>query len=353
MIGSVMMASAMLAGWMSGRTGIMVHWLYPKAGAVDAPVEAFDVKGFADDVERSGAAWVIFTVGQNFGAYASPNAEIDRLCGKGFCSRRDLLKEVAEAVHARGRRFIVYLPAETRLNAGIREGTGWQTNGTERAVFERNWTGVIREWAVRLGPNCDGWWFDGAYPHLFPDGINERLWRSAARAGNPKAVLAFNSGAVSFDRKLGKAPETEGGHFGGDYLAGEAPFMQEAAFRINLDGKDPVYWHPKSDDAGKGCLNHVLCPIDGYWMAYWPWPTAEWLKLPFRQSRPEMFSKEALEEMERRGTFPDPVYPTAWLVKATRDFTGVGGAVTWNVGISRSGRLNPKSIDAVRACVRK
>ena len=39
---------------------------------------AFDVTRFADDVARTGATWVILTVGQNSGYYCAPNSVIKK-----------------------------------------------------------------------------------------------------------------------------------------------------------------------------------------------------------------------------------------------------------------------------------
>ncbi len=73
--------------WMSGRYGVMSHWLFPgvlpergqPASSLDQAVEAFDLARTLEDFAASGAEWYLFTLGQNTGCYASPNAVIETL----------------------------------------------------------------------------------------------------------------------------------------------------------------------------------------------------------------------------------------------------------------------------------
>lgn len=86
--------------WMSGRFGLMCHWLFPgvmpengePARSLDEAVDKFDVSHLVEDVESTGAEWLIFTMGQNTGYYVSPNAVMDTLAGPGHGSRRDLIR---------------------------------------------------------------------------------------------------------------------------------------------------------------------------------------------------------------------------------------------------------------------
>ena len=116
------------------------------------------------DFDRSGAEWLIFTIGQNTGTYARPNSVIDSLAGKGHTPKRDLVLEIAKAVKKRGKRFIAYLPCEIRKNESLLKGFAWNPElNTDQAEFQRLYLKAVREWAVRFGKNLDGWWFDGCY----------------------------------------------------------------------------------------------------------------------------------------------------------------------------------------------
>src|SRR5690606_27506747 len=85
--------------WMKGKYGLMVHWItpnfdptknnknpltpLPEKGSykndLNDAVNGFDVKRFMKDFDKTGAEWLIFTIGQNSGTYASPNSVIDSL----------------------------------------------------------------------------------------------------------------------------------------------------------------------------------------------------------------------------------------------------------------------------------
>ncbi len=149
---------------MSGKYGLMVHYLIPNLWSIDgiryrnpeAVVDAFDLDVFMGNFDATGAEWLIFTIGQNTGFYCSPNATLDRLAGPGHCTKRDLLMEIATAVKARGKRFIAYLPCEVYGNKTLHEPLVWDTTpGSLQKEFQQRYTDVIKEWSLRLG-RC-GW----------------------------------------------------------------------------------------------------------------------------------------------------------------------------------------------------
>src|SRR5437667_1374497 len=85
-----MSAASHRADWMSrGSFGMMVHWLAPGPppekgdyiSDLNRAVDAFDRDRFLKQFRESGADWLIFTIGQNTGYYASPSATLDRLVG--------------------------------------------------------------------------------------------------------------------------------------------------------------------------------------------------------------------------------------------------------------------------------
>lgn len=328
--------SADRAEWLTGH-GLMVHWIapgpFPREGErerdVNRAVDAFDVAGFLEDFDRTGAKWLIFTVGQNSGFYASPNAVLDRLAGPGRCSRRDLVLELAQALHARGKRFIAYLPCEVRgQSPEIHEAFGWtQERNTAQPEFQRRYLEFVREWAERWGRFVDGWFFDGCYTwdclpnHLF----DYPAWFDTARAGNAERLITFNDGCFC----LGI---TEPVHPDFDYLSGETEVLSAGRVRMGREDASPLYHPAARFVAGTRCVVHALVPIDVYWAYEFATPTDPWPHrfAPFDPARP--------------GPMPDPIYPDEELRRVFRDFTDVGGAVTFNVGIFQEGRLAPRSV---------
>ncbi|MFG0248417.1 MAG: hypothetical protein ACF8OB_05975, partial [Phycisphaeraceae bacterium JB051] len=189
--------------WMQdGPFGVMVHYLkgiYPQNGMpnpdFNAVINRFDIQRFADEIAGTGARWLIFTFGQNTGFYCSPNAYLESLI-PGCCSDRDLMAEVADAMHARGIKVIAYLPAEIDLQTqAFREALGWEDDDPSKAIFQNRYMKMIACWSKQHGDRIDGWFFDGCYDasdkgfmrtHNWDNTrFDSQAWAAAVRAGNP------------------------------------------------------------------------------------------------------------------------------------------------------------------------
>jgi len=209
--------------WMKeAKYGVFVHYLGGGAGWNDK-VDSFDVGKFVSQIEQSGAAYLVFTLGQNSGYYCSPNATYERYAGyetEPHCSQRDLPMEIADALHKRGIRLMLYLPSRSpqqdkQAMAGLSDVHEQQPAPQE---FTRKWSEVIREWSLRYGRKVSGWWFDGSYNRAGWDDLskpyNWNTWAAAVRAGNPETLIAFNPGA-SITHAFNKLTDQQ------DYTAGE------------------------------------------------------------------------------------------------------------------------------------
>ncbi len=220
------------AGW-----GIMVHYLKtvmaPTGGAKEwnEAVDSFNVEQFAEQVENSGAGFVIFTLGQNSGYYCSPNSaytnvmEVNR--GE-LCSTRDLPMDLINALNVYGIPLILYLPSNppnsNRLVAEKMEypfGKDSATTQFNQPILES----MIQEWSLRYKEGVKGWWFDGLY-----EGNNIRTSRMdmslkhnisthtlAAKAGNKNSIVTYNSG---FGKLKANTPYC-------DYSSGEKKTIDE------------------------------------------------------------------------------------------------------------------------------
>jgi len=323
--------------WMKGKYGLMVHWIapgpLPQKGEhvkdLDKAVDNFDINGFMADFDKTGADWLIFTIGQNRGFYASPNTVIDSLAGFGHTPQRDLVLEIAKAVKKRGKKFIAYLPCEVKGNPTMQESFGWNTQpGTDQAEFQEKYLKAVREWAVRFGQNLDGWWFDGCF---FWDEFHNKYmkwenWYEASRAGNKNAAITFNDG--SFCINITKP--VVGSY---DYLSGETEVLINGKIRLGGRGKEDgtkLFMPEQAYVEGTQCLYHALLPIDAFWGHSNPWKA--WQNVPF------------IPVIPKQGEMEPPVYSDKDLLKFVSDFTKVGGAVTLNVGIFQEGRLGKETI---------
>lgn len=337
--------------WMAGKYGLMVHYLPVTPEGIDAAVNSFQLDRFVADFEATGAEWLIFTLGQNTGNYNSPNRTIEHYAGFGHCSRRDLARELAEALHRRGKRFIAYLPCELHWNQTLQDGFGWQRHADatvektfRQELFQSRWHEVIREWALRFGEHLDGWWFDGIHA-IQMTAADDADWRAAARAGNPAAAVCFNY--AGFDLGIPK-----GFNELDDYYSGEATILLEGlpffAWRGQENSINHDWWAkrglPFAEQSmfcpGSTCLPgtrmryHVLTPLDAFWFHG---GNVDWLKnVP--QSRYSDPATLPPGEMEL------PLYPDAELQTLLAAFTSVGGGVTLNVGIHIDGALGEKTL---------
>jgi hypothetical protein len=198
-------------------------------------VDGFDVEGLAEQIESTGAGYLIFTIGQNSGYFASPNATYDELVGRqpSRCSRRDLVLDLARALQKRNITLIAYLPSGAPGGDRVAVRALEYRQGAHRnQEFQLKWERVIREWSQRWGDDVAGWWFDGCYwPNaMYRDAAppNFESFAAAARAGNPRSVVAFNRGVI--DRVISITPHE-------DYTAGEINDVETSQLRRIEDGR--------------------------------------------------------------------------------------------------------------------
>jgi len=250
------------ADWMAeGSYGIMVHYLLSPPGETEADrtaelnriINAFDVDAFVEQIESTGADWLIFTIGQNTGYYNSPNRYLDgRLSGR--TPHRDLVLEIAVRMHALGKRSIAYLPSEAHMQGQeIQSLFGW--NPDDQGSFQRRYRELIRAYSLKFGKLCDGWWFDGCYEwEPFHNSLYEfPEWIAAARAGNPDAITAFNDGAFCINKVAPVTPLE-------DYHAGEVHMLVDGKIKLGHEPKSPLYL-PDSRFID-GVQWHALVPVD-------------------------------------------------------------------------------------------
>jgi len=324
------------AHWLRGGYGLMYHYLVPHLWDRDgrqvpadpeAAARRFDMEAFLRDFDAVGAQWFVFTLGQNTGFYASPNAVLTRYAGPGHCSGRDLALELAQALRARGKRFIAYLPSEIRANASLHDGFAWNDANAPRQVeFQRRWCEVIAEWSVRLGGLLDGWWFDGCYawdgflqPYMEWD-----LWYAAARAGNAAVAVTFNDGCFNIGSLRPIRPDF-------DYFAGEASFLRHGMVPNN-NRQDDLYLPTDEYMDGTRCRTHVLVPIDCLW-AHNGFTAEQASAAYLRESPYTVLPPDKLGEME------PPYCPDDELASFLKTWGNAGAGVTLNVGCFVDGTM--------------
>ncbi len=339
--------------WMAGRYGLMTHWLFPgilpekgkQAASFNQAVNQFNLARFIADFSATGADWLIFTIGQNSGFYASPNSVIDQNAGVGHCSERDLALEIATEIHRLGKRFIAYLPCEVAGNPTMHEGFAWNTqDGTNQAEFQQRYLQAVREWAERFGPLMDGWWFDGCYewPPFHSRTMDWPAWFEATRAGNPHRVVAFNDGSLCNGLTQPLTSEQ-------DYLSGETEVLINGRIRLGrpptpqllaygdlartVHGPIPTFLPDTRFVPGTHCQWHCLIPIDCFWGH--GSTVVDWLPANLYHFLNPNLTAAAMEA---------PMYSDEELAGFLKNCLKVGGAVTLNVGIYLEGHLGQDTV---------
>ncbi|RKP54439.1 hypothetical protein D7Z26_13905 [Cohnella endophytica] len=213
--------------FMSGKYGIFQHYRYNYNGLGgglsnwNSQINSFNVNTWANNVAAEGVSWVMFTVGQGQGYYVSPNSKYDSvLTSWGLPARspnRDLINELADAMHARGIKFFAYFVGDANgdqhmdpdgRKAMLQSNTLADANGNWvlNQTFRDNTIGIVQEWANRWGTKIDGWFIDGIGE--WPDADKTR-YINTLKAPNPNTVVTLNAG--SFGIQSTKQ----------DYVAGE------------------------------------------------------------------------------------------------------------------------------------
>jgi hypothetical protein len=298
------------------RWGVMTTYLADPPGTTagsqvtaetwNKQVEEFDVPGLTGQLASVGTKYLLLSIGQNSGHFCAPNATYDKIVGirPSRCSRRDLVADLAEALHDKGIRLMVYLPSGAPgMDATACAKLGWQPGPVGRlAEFQRNWEAVIREWSVRWGKSVSGWWLDGCYypeqMYRFPQEPNSASFAAALKAGNPEAIVAFNPGVAVPVAGLTKHE---------DYSAGEVNLDMLSRAVASCRGR----W---LECEGAKVQYHILTYLGTTWCAG-----------------------------ER------PVWSDDAVIAVTRQLAAKGGVVTYDVPIQKNGLIPQPFCQQLRA----
>ncbi len=114
--------------FMQAKYRVMMHFgVGPHNVAL---VDKFDVERLAEQLQEAGAGYFMLMLGQHSGCYAAPNAAYDEITSSSpgeKCSIRDLPLELYRALHPRGIKLMLYLPANPPDVPEIRRQFGWDS----------------------------------------------------------------------------------------------------------------------------------------------------------------------------------------------------------------------------------
>ena len=206
------------------KWGISHHQWIPRYGILDFETweqytNGFDVEAYADLIEKLGAGWVLITIAQELGFINTTSDIYDQntppcpLSNSGcvnqpeldradYTPTRDLILDLAKALHRKGIRTLVYLPSHTPLQWG--EAPVPRSNLRYNTHYPIWRSEMIAEKSQEWGAYVSGWFFDGYWTESGSLGNEDRKTNNnflvarrmynAAISGNPHAVITFNPG---------------------------------------------------------------------------------------------------------------------------------------------------------------
>ena len=185
--------------------GVGFHWTtwtLPRKGkpqAFEAAVKAFDVSAFAQQVEDTGAGHVLFTATHELHWLPGPDPEVDRIM-QGRTCERDLLMEIADALAARGIRFMIYYNHGTHQDQDPEWQAAVGSKLPDRSKYFDNYLRIVRWMGQHYGEKVIAYWFDSGCAFADLPSNPDTPWYDmtvAAKAGYPDRLICYNSGIES------------------------------------------------------------------------------------------------------------------------------------------------------------
>ena len=205
------------------RYGAFVHNVYELTGApagksyktLDEFANLFDVEGFANQMQAIGVEYVIFTAWHKSMYFLAPSAVLDKWL-PGHTAKRDLVSEIADALHRRGIALIIYAhPNDGHdLTPGEQAKVGYILSDETQPipVFKEFINELFAEISERYSkkPNVLGFWWDTWARGRLPSGhdrLDAARLRETVRAHFPGAIiLSQNPGKMIDFESLEIAP---------------------------------------------------------------------------------------------------------------------------------------------------
>lgn len=193
------------------RFGVGVHWTaqtVPRSGpprTFHKAVDEFDLAEFVKAVECTGADYVLFTAAHARQMLPAPHPVLDRILSGRTC-KRDLIRELADALAAKGKHLLVYYnhSCNHRDDPEWEKAVGYHAPNKER--FAQNIMDIVGHMSERYKEKIRAWWFDSPYsldtrgPHnsVTTDMSGFQFpWEEftvTAKNGFPARLVTYNAG---------------------------------------------------------------------------------------------------------------------------------------------------------------
>lgn len=276
--------------------GVMFHWTSQSVNkdGTNKPYEEavanFDLNSFVNMVEATGAKYVLFTIGHAKAFCPAPLKSWEKY-HPGQTTKRDLIREMADALNAKNIKLMCYFPTHVVAKMGK----------ADLEEFTKINIEVMSEFGKRYGNKVAGYWFDGWYQcyERYPDFSFEKFFK-ACKVGNANRIIAINSWIYP------AVTEWQ------EYWAGETASSVQP----------PPVGGSFTRGPGKGLRFQSLLIMEPYWV---------------QQSK----------------TIPEPLFKADKLSDYIKKCMTNGGAVTINLGIYQEGTVGEKALEIMKEVKRQ
>ena len=203
-----------LDAFVAKKWGVMCHLLHSVQNNPNLPsnegvgqtdwdtfISQIDVKNMAKELHEMGAGYLLLTIMQGTPYMIAPNATYDAIVGSApgeYCSKRDLVLDLAEELRQYDIDLFLYFTGDGP-HKEARSGNAMGFHDREKEVpisekFLKNWSSVLKEYAVRYKDVVKGWWIDGCYHHFGYDDEKLKYYHDVLKGTNPDWLVAYNDG---------------------------------------------------------------------------------------------------------------------------------------------------------------
>ncbi len=313
--------------FLAKKWGVMCHLLYSVQNNPDLPsnegvgrtswnelVAQIDVENMAKELYEMGAGYLLLTIMQGNPYLIAPNATYDSIVGTKpgeSCSERDLVLDLAKELKKYDIDLYLYFTGDgphKDVHAG--NAMGFQDRVKDSPVsdtFLKNWSSVLHEYAIRYKDVVKGWWIDGCYGSFGYTDKKRKYYHDALKSVNPDWLVAYNDG-----------------------------YTVEQAWE-----KDEWAYDPTNDELQRiPATLHKCCVYEdflaGEIIDFNVYPESRYL---------DGSQAHVLSHLGSRDGLPggwggvDVKYTKAYLSKYLRAVWDVGGVVTVDMGLKRSGKF--------------
>lgn len=177
-------------------------------------VEQVDVKNIAKELHEMKAGYLLFTIMQGYPYLIAPNATYDKITGSKegeACSKRDLVLDLYEELQKYDIDLYLYFTGDGPFKdpkSGL--AMGFHNRMQEVPISDRflkNWSSVLKEYAERYKDIAKGWWIDGCYDYFGYTEEKIKYYHNVLKSVNPNFLVTYNDGWAIEEAMRRKTPK--------------------------------------------------------------------------------------------------------------------------------------------------